>query len=138
MKIEKNKGETVCKLSLDTEKPLGNPNGIRAGIMVTLLGSTAIEVQVAPHWISTGQYSLITYPLLLNIIPALYPIGQWIRQHIVLRRVYKRLERIIHSEQLVDYKSNKQDSILGQRKVIAGVKIDYRETTYGTYTRDAS
>lgn len=133
MKIEKNKGETVCKLSLDTEKPLGNPNGIRAGIMVTLLGSTAIEVQVAPHWISTGQYSLITYPLLLNIIPALYPIGQWIRQHIVLRRVYKRLERIIHSEQLVDYKSNKQDSILGQRKVIAGVKIDYRETTYGTY-----
>ena len=43
------------------------------------------------------------------------------------------MERIIHSEQLVDYKSNKQDSILGQRKVIAGVKIDYRETTYGTY-----
>lgn len=133
MKIEKNKGETICKLSLDTEKPLGNPNGIRAGIIVTLLGSTAIEMQVAPQWISTGQYSLITYPLLLNIIPAIYPIGQWIKQHIILRRVYKRLERIIHSEQLIDYETNKQESVLGQRQVIAGVKIEYKETTYGTY-----
>lgn len=133
MKIKKNRGETVCKLSLDKEKPLGNPNGIRAGIMVTLLGSTAIELQVAPYWISTGQYSLITYPLLLNIIPALYPIGKWIKQHVMLRRVYGKLERIIHSEQLVDYETDKQKSILGQRKVIAGVKIDYRETTYGTY-----
>lgn len=53
MKIEKNKGEIVCRLSLDTEKPLGNPNGIRAGVIVTLLGSMGIEIQVAPQWIST-------------------------------------------------------------------------------------
>lgn len=133
MKIEKNKGEIVCRLSLDTEKPLGNPNGIRAGVIVTLLGSMGIEIQVVPQWISTGQYSLITYPLLLNIIPVLYPIGQWVRQHIILRRVYKRLERIIHSEQLIDYETGKQETILGQRKVIAGVKIEYKETTYGIY-----
>ena len=57
------------RLVLDTKKPLGNPSGLKMAEGVTLLLSIAVEYKVAPNLLSTGNYTALAYPFLVNIIP---------------------------------------------------------------------
>lgn len=63
------------KLVLDTQKPLGNPNGLKMATGATLLLSIAVEYKVAPQIISTGNFTALAYPFLINIIPLGYNVG---------------------------------------------------------------
>lgn len=121
------------KLVLDTKKPLGNPNSLKMVTMLTLALSIGVEYKVAPHLLSSGNYTALVYPLLLNIIPLGYPAWKWIKLHIIDYKIYKRLMSIVHSEQLIDYGDKKETTTFNERKVVYGVKLVYEETTDGTY-----
>ena len=117
------------KLVLDTKKPLGNPNSLKMVTMLTLALSIGVEYKVAPHLLSSGNYTALVYPLLLNIIPLGYPAWKWIKLHIIDYKIYKRLMSIVHSEQLIDYGDKKETTTFNERKVVYGVKLVYEETT---------
>lgn len=121
------------RLVLDTKKPLGNPSGLKMAEGVTLLLSIAVEYKVAPNLLSTGNYTALAYPFLVNIIPLGYPCWKWINLHIINYKIYKRLMSIIHSEQLIDYADKKETTTFNERKVEYGVKIIYEETSEGIY-----
>ena len=121
------------RLVLDTKKPLGNPSGLKMAEGVTLLLSIAVEYKVAPNLLSTGNYTALAYPFLVNIIPLGYPCWKWINLHIIKYKIYKRLMSIIHSEQLIDYADKKETTTFNERKVEYGVKIIYEETSEGIY-----
>lgn len=53
---------------LDTEKPLGNPNGLRMALVATLALSIGLETKVAMPLIAKGNYSALAYLFLLSII----------------------------------------------------------------------
>lgn len=121
------------KIVLDTKKPLGNPNGIRLILGTTLIGSIAVEIQIAPQAISTKNLTMLIYPLLINIIPLGYPCWKWVNLHIINYKIYKQLMSIVHSEQLIDYGDKKETTTFNERKVVYGVKLVYEESTDGTY-----
>lgn len=121
------------KLVLDTKKPLGNPNGLKMVLGVTLLSSISLEYKVAPQLISTKNYTALIYPFLLNIIPLVYPCWKWINLHVINHKIYKKLMRVVHSEQLIDYADKKETTTFDERKVVYGVKLVYEKTTEGTY-----
>ena len=121
------------KLVLDTKKPLGNSSGLKMAVGATLALSIGVEYKVAPHLLSSGNYTALVYPLLLNIIPLGYPAWKWIKLHIIDYKIYKKLMSIVHSEQLIDYGDKKETTTFNERKVVYGVKLVYEETTDGTY-----
>lgn len=121
------------KLVLDTKKPLGNPNSLKMVTMSTLALSIGVEYKVAPHLLSSSNYTALVYPLLLSIIPLGYPAWKWINLHIVNYKIYRQLMNIVHSEQLVDYADNKKTTTFNERKVEYGVRIIYEETSEGIY-----
>lgn len=123
----------IKKLVLDTKNPLGNPNGVKMALGVTLLSSIGLEYKVAPQFINAGNYTALAYPFLINIIPLGYPCWKWVNLHIVNYKIYKQLMNIVHSEQLIDYGDKKETTTFGERKVEYGVKIVYEETAEGTY-----
>lgn len=102
------------RLVLDTKKPLGNPSGLKMAEGVTLLLSIAVEYKVAPNLLSTGNYTALAYPFLVNIIPLGYPCWKWINLHIINYKIYKRLMSIIHSEQLIDYADKKETTTFNE------------------------
>lgn len=89
----------IKKLVLDTKNPLGNPNGVKMALGVTLLSSIGLEYKVAPQFINAGNYTALAYPFLINIIPLGYPCWKWVNLHIVNYKIYKQLMNIVHSEQ---------------------------------------
>lgn len=105
------------KLVLDTKKPLGNPNSLKMVTMSTLALSIGVEYKVAPHLLSSGNYTALVYPLLLNIIPLGYPAWKWIKLHVIDYKIYKRLMSIVHSEQLIDYVEKKETTIFNEKKL---------------------
>lgn len=121
------------KLVLDTKKPLGDPNGLKMAVGVTLVASMGIEYKVAPHLLTSSNYTALAYPFLINIIPLGYPCWKWINLHIVNYKIHKQLMSIVHWEQLIDYGDKKETSTFNERKVEYGVKIIYEETSEGTY-----
>ena len=121
------------KLVLDTKKPLGNSSGLKMAVGATLALSIGVEYKVAPHLLSSGNYTALAYPLLINIIPLGYPCWKWINLHIVNYKIYKQLMSIVHSEQLIDYADKKETTTFNERKVEYGDKIVYEETSEGTY-----
>lgn len=127
------------KLTLDTKTPLGSPNGVKMAFGFTLIITIALEIQLIPRAMKSLSTNNVTtdyliLPLLLNIIPFIYPLGKWINWHISNHKIYNILMQIVRSEKLIDYSENKQDrDIFNQRKVIAGVKIVYEETYDGIY-----
>lgn len=121
------------KVVLDTKKPLGNPNGLKMAMVPTLALSIGVEYKVAPHLLSSGNYTALAYPFLLNIIPLSYPCWKWIDLHIINYKIWKRLMSIVHSEQLIDYAEKKETTTFNEKKVEYGVKIIYEETLEGIY-----
>ncbi len=53
---------------LSTKKPLGDPNGLKMVLGVTLVASMGIEYKVAPHLLTSSNYTALAYPFLLNIM----------------------------------------------------------------------
>lgn len=49
--------------TLNTKKPLGDPNGLKMAVGVTLVASMGIEYKVAPNLLSTGNYIALAYLL---------------------------------------------------------------------------
>lgn len=54
--------------TLSTKKPLGDPNGLKMVLGVTLVASMGIEYKVAPHLLTSSNYTALAYPFLLNIM----------------------------------------------------------------------
>lgn len=54
--------------TLSTKKPLGDPNGLKIALGVTLLSSIGLEYKVAPHLLTSSNYTALAYPFLLNIM----------------------------------------------------------------------
>lgn len=54
--------------TLSTKKPLGDPNGLKMVLRVTLVASMGIEYKVAPHLLTSSNYTALAYPFLLNIM----------------------------------------------------------------------
>lgn len=54
--------------TLSTKKPLGDPNGLKMVLGVTLVASMGIEYKVAPHLLTNSNYTALAYPFLLNIM----------------------------------------------------------------------
>ena len=48
---------------LSTKKPLGDPNGLKMALGVTLLSSIGLEYKVAPNLLCTGNYIAFAYLL---------------------------------------------------------------------------
>ena len=129
--IKQKKAKKHKKFVLDTKKPLGSPSGLRVALGATMLISIAIETQVTPSYITTGNITGLAYPLLINIIPAVYPVGKWINLNIINHREYRALKKIINAKQLVDYGDKSEKTIFGLRKIKYGVKVVYQETDKG-------
>ncbi|WP_233551625.1 hypothetical protein [Lactobacillus sp. ESL0230] len=64
---------TSKKIVLDTKKLLGDPNSLKMVTLATLALSIGVEYKVAPHLLSSGNYTALAYPFLLLIIPLSYP-----------------------------------------------------------------
>lgn len=105
------------KIILDIKKPLGNPNGLKMALVSTLALSIGIEYKIAPHLLSSGNYTALAYPLLLNIVPLSYPCWKWIDLHIINYKIWKRLMSIVHSEQLIDYAEKKKQPLSMKEKL---------------------
>lgn len=116
------------KLTIDTKKPLGSPNGIRIGIIAGLVCAVWIDTRIAPQVAVTRNYTSLLYPFVILIIPVLYPLFKWIKLNIIHRKVYKALMDIVHAEQLVEYSPDKNKTgLMDQPLVLFGVKIIYEE-----------
>lgn len=111
----------------NTKNPLGNPTGLKIVAVGTIVIIVCIEVKLLPIVLpqilkGKGNIDVLLYPLMLDIIPFLYPMTKWINLNLIHYRKYRALQEVVQSAQLVDYDKNKF-SIFNTPKVLAGVKV---------------